>query len=478
MICPIILCGGSGTRLWPLSRKLYPKQFLPLVDKTTMFQTTVLRAGNLPRTANPLVLCNEEHRFLVAEQLRLIDAEAAAIILEPVARNTAPAVAVGALCALEQDEDAVLLVMPADHVIRNTDNFAAAVQTGIRAAQQGTLITFGVVPTAAETGYGYIRKGAPLDGAEGVFHVGSFVEKPNAATAQQYLDSGEYLWNSGMFMFTASRYLEELERFDPDILAACRAALQEARADLDFLRLDQSAFAKSPNDSIDYAIMEKTTDAAVIPMDAEWSDVGSWTGLWEIKAKDEHGNALDGNVLVEDVENSYINATSRMVAAVGVSDHVIVETSDAVLVAPKGRVQDIKAIVERLQQNDRNEAFVHRKAYRPWGSYENIDIADRFQVKRIEVKPGATLSLQKHHHRAEHWVVVKGTALVTRGEDEITLTEDQSTYIPLGTVHRLHNPGRIPLEIIEVQTGSYLGEDDIVRLGDVYGRSGMPQKMR
>ncbi|QJT07617.1 mannose-1-phosphate guanylyltransferase/mannose-6-phosphate isomerase [Oceanidesulfovibrio marinus] len=478
MICPVILCGGSGTRLWPLSRKLYPKQFLPLVDSTTMFQTTVLRAGALPGTDSPLILCNEEHRFLVAEQLRLIDAKAAAIILEPVARNTAPAVAVAALRALEQDQDAMLLVMPADHVIRNTDNFTAAVQAGIDAARQGKLITFGVVPTAAETGYGYIQKAASLDNAADVFTVGSFVEKPNAATAQQYLDSGEYLWNSGMFMFRADRYLHELETLDADILAACRTAFQNAKADLDFLRLDADAFTKAPDNSVDYAIMEKTSDAVVIPLDADWSDVGSWTGLWEIKTKDEHGNALDGNVLVEDVEDSYINATSRMVAAVGVSGHVIVETTDAVLVAPKDRVQDIKAIVERLQQSDRSEAFVHRKVYRPWGSYENVDIADRFQVKRIEVKPGATLSLQKHHHRAEHWVVVKGTALVTRGEDEIILTEDQSTYIPLGTVHRLHNPGRIPLELIEVQTGSYLGEDDIVRLGDVYGRSGMPQKVR
>lgn len=477
MICPIILCGGSGTRLWPLSRKLYPKQFLPLVDTTTMFQTTVERAGSLHGTGKPFILCNEEHRFLVAEQLRQIDVEAAEIMLEPAARNTAPAVAVGALKAMEKDEDAVLLVMPADHVIRKPDTFAAAVEAGARAARLGKLITFGVVPCAPETGYGYIRKGPPMPGElKSVYEVGSFVEKPDAATAQEYLDSGEYLWNSGMFMFKASRYLEELRQFDPDILDACLAALKDAKADLDFLRLDAASFSQSPNDSIDYAIMEKTSDAVVIPLDVDWSDIGSWSGLWDIKTRDNHDNALDGDVLIEDVQGSYINATSRMVAAVGVSDHIIVETADAVLVATKDRVQDIKAIVERLKKDARTEAFVHRKVYRPWGSYENIDTSERFQVKRIEVKPGATLSLQKHHHRAEHWVVVKGTALVTRGEDEITLTEDQSTYIPIGTVHRLHNPGRIPLELIEVQTGSYLGEDDIVRLGDVYGRSNQLQK--
>lgn len=468
MIVPVILSGGSGSRLWPLSRELYPKQFLPLVDGQTLLQNTILRVAAVPGIAPPIVVCNEAHRFLVAEQLRVIDSPPAAVLLEPVGRNTAPATAAAALHALAQGgSDPLLLVLPADHIIVDAGGFRQAVERVARYAEAGRLITFGIVPEAPETGYGYIKTGA----AEGeVYRVERFVEKPDAVTAQTYVASGAYYWNSGMFMFRASRFLEELERFAPAIASACRQAHQTAGADLDFLRLDKTAFAACPSDSIDYAVMEKTHNAVVMPVDVGWSDVGAWSALWSVADRDEHGNKMSGDVLAVDTRGSYVRAESRLVATLGIDNLVVVETADAVLVAHKDRVQEVKTLVKGLKAQDRAEAQNHRKVYRPWGSYDCIDQELRFQVKRITVKPGASLSLQMHHHRAEHWTVVRGTARVTRGDETFLLTENQSAYIPLGTRHRLENPGKIPLELIEVQSGSYLGEDDIVRFDDVYGR--------
>ena len=473
MLFPVILSGGSGTRLWPLSRKLYPKQLLPLVNDRTMLQNTVGRVADLDRAGSPLIICNETHRFLVAEQLRNIGTSADSIILEPMGRNTAPAVAIAALRAVEQDPEALLLVLPADHVIADEAVFRATVEKGLPAAGRGKLITFGIVPHKAETGYGYIKKGAPLT-AEGetVFSVDEFREKPDQATAEGYVASGEYLWNSGMFLMRAATYLEELGKFQPEMLDVCRKAYAGAAADLDFLRLPADIFTSCPEDSIDYAVMEKTAAAAVIPLDAGWNDVGSWSSLLEVGKQDENGNVFIGDVLTEDVTGSYIHAGSRLVTAIGLHDHVVVETKDAVLVAAKDRVQDVKKLVNKLKDAKREEPLLHSKVYRPWGAYEGTDHGTRFQVKRITVKPGEVLSLQMHHHRAEHWIVVSGTAKITRGEETFILTEDQSTYIPLGTTHRMENPGKIPLELIEVQTGSYLGEDDIVRFEDVYGREG------
>jgi mannose-1-phosphate guanylyltransferase/mannose-6-phosphate isomerase len=480
MIVPVILSGGSGTRLWPLSRELYPKQLLPLAGSHTMLQETVLRLSGVKGLAAPLVVCNENHRFMVAEQLRSIERAPSAILLEPVGRNTAPAVAVAAIQALEDGQDPLLLVLPADHVIGDEAVLCQVVESAIAWAEMGKLITFGIVPRGPETGYGYIKAGEALGvrSEEPTPHpspltphaVERFVEKPDLATARSYVDSGEYYWNSGMFMFRASRFLGELERFAPEMLAACRKALEGAGRDLDFVRLDAEAFSACPGDSIDYAVMEKTSDAIVLPLDAGWNDIGSWSALWEAGGKDSDGNAIHGDVLTKDVRNSYLYAGSRMVAAVGLEDHIVVETADAVLVASKDRVQDVKHIVEQLKARNRGEALLHRLVNRPWGTYECIDSAERFQVKRITVHPGASLSLQLHHHRAEHWVVVKGTARITRGEEVFTLSENESTYIPLGVGHRLENPGKIPLEIIEIQSGSYLGEDDIVRFEDVYGR--------
>jgi mannose-1-phosphate guanylyltransferase / mannose-6-phosphate isomerase len=472
MIIPVILSGGSGSRLWPLSRELYPKQLLPLVSDRTMLQETVIRLEGLPELGQPMVICNEQHRFMVAEQLRQVGAEQATILLEPVGRNTAPAVALAALQAGAAGEDPLLLVLPADHVIRDAAAFRAAAQAGAALAEEERLVTFGIVPDKAETGYGYIKAGASLASPvpAAAFAVAAFVEKPDLATAERYVAAGDYYWNSGMFLFRASVYLEELERFAPAMLAACRKALETAQQDLDFIRVDAAAFAACPADSIDYAVMEKTAAAAVIPLAAGWSDVGSWSALWEVAQADAAGNVLVGDVLAADSRNSYLHASSRMLATVGVEDLVVVETADAVLVAGKDRVQDVKKIVEQLKRDGRGEALLHRKVNRPWGSYESIDSAERFQVKHIIVRPGATLSLQMHHHRAEHWVVVRGTARVTRGDEVLTLSENQSTYIPLGVTHRLENPGRIPLELIEVQSGSYLGEDDIVRFEDKYGR--------
>ncbi len=471
MIVPVVLSGGSGSRLWPLSRELYPKQLLPLVGEFTMLQNTVSRLVGIIGVQPPLVVCNEEHRFMVAEQLRALGGEPSAVVLEPVGRNTAPAVAVAALQAMAGGGDPVLLVLPADHVIVDEAGFRAAVEQAAPLAEAGRLVTFGIVPERAETGYGYIKGGLALDGGQ-ARSVEQFVEKPDQVAAQTYVDSGEYYWNSGMFLFRASRYLEELERFQPAILAACRQALAGALADLDFVRLDKTAFGDCPSDSIDYAVMERTGQAAVMPLSVGWNDVGSWSALWETGRRDPDGNVVSGDVLTLGSRDSYLHAGGRLLAAVGVENLVVVETSDAVLVADKNRVQDVKAVVNRLKAEQREEARSHRRVYRPWGSYESIDAAERFQVKRITVKPGASLSLQMHHHRAEHWVVVTGTARITRGKEVFILTENQSTYIPLGTQHRLENPGKIPLELIEVQSGAYLGEDDIERFQDVYGREG------
>ena len=468
MLVPVILSGGAGTRLWPLSRELYPKQLLRLVAERTMLQETVARTEGLPGLARPIVVCNENHRFMVAEQLRELGTAPQAIVLEPQGRNTAPAAAIAALLVSGgADADPVLLVLPADHVITDVPAFQAAVAVGRVAAESGSLVTFGVVPDRAETGYGYIRRDA---GPGPAFSVAKFVEKPDSATARGYVESGEYYWNSGMFMFRASAYLAELGRYAPAMLAACRAALAAAGRDLDFLRLPAQEFASCPSDSIDYAVMEKTDRAVVVPLAAGWSDVGSWAALADALPRDAEGNVTAGDVLTEDSSGCYLHSTSRLVAAVGLRDHVVVETKDAVLVAPRDRVQDVKELVAELKARGRYETSLHREVYRPWGSYDSIDSGDRFQVKRLIVNPGATLSLQLHHHRAEHWVVVTGTAKVTRGDEVFTLSENESTYIPIGARHRIENPGKIPLHIIEVQSGTYLGEDDIVRFEDRYGR--------
>lgn len=490
MVIPVILSGGTGSRLWPLSRELYPKQLLPLVNDRTMLQNTVGRLLGIADILPPIVVCNEEHRFMVAEQMRLIGVSPSAIILEPVGRNTAPAVAIAALEVIGSGQDPIFLVLPADHVIQDEEAFRKTVGIGMPAAEEGRLVTFGIVPEGPETGYGYIKKGPEVggQGAVGnveayghtpfkVYEVEKFVEKPDIATARSYLESGDYFWNSGMFMFKATRYIKELEKFAPEILSACRKAHTEAGRDKDFVWLDSKAFSSCPSDSIDYAVMEKTSDAVIIPIDAGWSDVGSWSALWEIGEQDSNGNVIRGDVVSHDTRGCYVNAGSRLVATVGIENHVIVETPDAVLVAHKDHVQDVKAIVNQLNAQGRTEAIMHRKVFRPWGSYQSIDNADRFQVKRITVNPGASLSLQMHHHRAEHWIVVKGTARVTKGDESIMLSENQSTYIPLGITHRLENPGVIALELIEVQSGGYLGEDDIVRFDDVYGR-GSNEKVR
>jgi mannose-1-phosphate guanylyltransferase / mannose-6-phosphate isomerase len=476
MLTPVILSGGAGTRLWPLSRELYPKQLLALLGNRTMIQQTALRFAGLGATA-PVVVCNDAHRFLVAEQLRQLGIQPRATVLEPFGRNTAPAIALAALAALKasQGEDPVLLVLPADHVIRDVPAFQKAIQIALPAAQQGRLVTLGVVPQSPETGYGYIQRegGRGADsGANGVYRIAQFVEKPSLERAGEFLASGDYYWNSGMFLFRARRYLEELERLAPEIAKACRAAFDAARSDLDFTRVDAKLFESCPSDSIDYAVMEKTSDAVVVPLDAGWSDVGSWAALHEASDLDGAGNVARGDVLVEDSEGCYLYSESRLVAAVGLKDHVVVETKDAVLVAPKNRVQDVKKLVARLKEQGRYEHSLHREVFRPWGSYDSIENGARFQVKRLKVNPGATLSLQMHHHRAEHWVVVSGTARITRGDEEFLLEENQSTYIPIGVKHRIENPGKIPLHIIEIQSGTYLGEDDIVRFEDRYGRKG------
>jgi mannose-1-phosphate guanylyltransferase/mannose-6-phosphate isomerase len=469
MLVPVILSGGAGTRLWPLSRELHPKQLLALVGANTMLQETVRRLAGL-EVAAPLVVCNEAHRFLVAEQLRTIHSKPCAIVLEPVGRNTAPAIALAAQAAIAQQQgDPLLLVLPADQVIPDIAAFHAAIELASEAAQGGALVAFGIVPTTPETGYGYIRRGERLQGS---YRIAEYVEKPELARAQAFLSSGEYYWNGGMFLFRARRYLEELEKFAPDMAASCRASFTGAVHDLDFTRVDPVAFRDCRSESIDYAVMEKTSDAVMVPLQAGWSDVGNWTSLHEVTPHDAQGNALLGDVMVEDTHDSYLYSASRLVATVGLRDHVVIETKDAVLVAPKDRVQDVKKLVARLKAAGRYEHSLHREVFRPWGSYDSIDLGERFQVKRLKVHPGGVMSLQRHHHRAEHWVVVSGTARITRGEETYLLEENQSTYIPLGVTHRIENPGRIALHIIEVQTGSYLGEDDIERLEDRYGRQG------
>lgn len=477
MLFPVILCGGSGSRLWPLSREAYPKQFLDLTQSgQSMLQMTLLRLQGLSDIAAPLAICNQEHRFLVAEQLHSINSAPAGILLEPVARNTAPAVALAAFSALESDPDALLLVLPADHCMADITAFQAGVDKAREAAEAGYLVTFGILPEAAETGYGYIERGEALASVAGAFGIQRFVEKPDKTTAERYLADENFTWNSGMFLFRADQFLAELKQHAPAIHNACDKAYKNAYRDLDFTRIEEQAFTACPSDSIDYAVMEKTTKGAMVPLDAGWNDVGSWGAIWDISNKDTNGNVVVGDALVQDSSNSLVYSDSRLVTTLGLSDTVVVETADAVLVADKSRVQDVKSLVLALKQQSRDEGAMHKVVYRPWGSYESICASERFQVKQIIVNPGQKLSLQMHHHRAEHWIVVSGTAEVTcedkvADEDKVfTLREDESTYIPLGHRHRLANPGKMLLKLIEVQSGSYLGEDDIIRFDDDYGR--------
>ncbi|EGQ9301440.1 mannose-1-phosphate guanylyltransferase/mannose-6-phosphate isomerase [Vibrio vulnificus] len=465
MLIPVIMAGGSGSRLWPLSRSLYPKQFISLTSDKSMLQETIARLSSLEHQA-PLLICNQEHRFIVAEQLRQQRIQHGGIVLEPVGRNTAPAIALAALHALKSNDDPLLLVLAADHVIQNQAAFSQAVSNAIKPAQDGMLVTFGIVPTAAETGYGYIKQGEAV--GETAYRVAQFVEKPSLTTAEQYLASGEYYWNSGMFLFKASRFLEELKIYRPDILQACEAAMHGSRHDLDFIRLEEDAFIQCPDDSVDYAVMEKTQDALVVPMDAGWSDVGSFSALWEVSQKDEDGNVAVGDVIAEQTCNSYIYAQNKLVSTVGIDNLVIIETKDAVLVANKDKVQDVKNVVNQLKAQQRRECEQHREVYRPWGSHDEIAEGERYHVKHLQVKPGEQTALQMHHHRAEHWVVVQGTAKVTNGDKSYLVSENESTYIPLGSAHRISNPGKVDLHLIEVRSGSYLEEDDIVRLEE-YG---------
>ena len=470
MIYPVILSGGSGTRLWPMSRTLYPKQLLRLLGHESLLQQTVQRVGDRDRFAPPLLVANEEHRFIVAEQLREIGAVPRGLLLEPVGRNTAPAACVAALALAGSESDPLMLLMPSDHIIEDVAAFADAIDRAAAAARGGSLVSLGVTPERPETGYGYIRRGAALGDISGVFRVAEFVEKPGPEQAQAYFASGEHLWNGGIFVFPVRLLLEELERLRPDIVAACRRAFAESGHDADFIRLDKAAFTGCAANSIDYAVMEHTQYAAVVPVAMGWSDVGSWDALWEISAKDPAGNSVAGNVIAQDTRNCYLRSEAGLLAAIGVEDLVVVVTADAVMLAPRNRTQEVRQLVARLVTERREEIEALPTVHRPWGSYTSLHNGHRVQVKHIMVKPGGRLSLQMHHHRAEHWIVVHGTAKIRRGEEEMMLTEDQSTYIPLGTAHRLENPGKIPLHLIEVQSGSYLGEDDIIRLEDSYGR--------
>lgn len=475
MIYPVILSGGAGTRLWPLSRTLYPKQLLPLTADDSLLQETVTRVSDPARFAPPVLICNEDHRFIIAEQLRDAGSETTALMLEPMGRNTAPAVACAALLLAQTDPKAMMLVLPSDHLIEKTDAFLAAVATGTVAAENGALVTFGVTPDRPETGYGYIRRGAAYENGTGplpgCFQIQQFVEKPCLADAEQFVADTAYAWNSGMFLFSADAYLAEMERHQPTMLAHCRAAVADGQPDLDFFRLDKGAFEDCPADSIDYAVMEKTDRAAVVPVDAGWSDVGSWSALWSVGDKDANGNVMQGDVIADDTRNTYLRAEGPLLCAVGVEDLAIVATEDAVLVVPRDKAQAVGQLVKDMASKGRNEPHAHLEVFRPWGSYRTIRMGDQFQVKHIIVKPGGCLSLQKHHHRAEHWIVVRGRAQVVRGDDEMTLKANESTYIPPETVHRLENTDDEPLHLIEVQTGGYLGEDDIVRLEDIYGRN-------
>lgn len=468
MLLPVIMAGGTGSRLWPMSRELHPKQFLRLHSVHSMLQETLKRLDGIV-VSEPVVICNEDHRFMVAEQLRQIDMLSHNIILEPIGRNTAPAIALAALNAIAQGNDPIMLVLAADHVINDVEAFHRAIDLALPYAAAKSLVTFGIVPTGPETGYGYIQRGECKNGSVAA-PVQRFVEKPDSETAQSYIETGEYYWNSGMFMFRAKRYLEELEKFRPDILAACRAALDNTECDKNFINVDRDAFSACPDDSVDYAVMEKTHDAVVIPLDAGWSDVGSWSALWEVSKKDSAGNALTGDTFLYDSRDCYINTDEKLVAAVGVENLVIVNTKDAVLVVDRSKVQDVKKIVEHLKKNKRSEYRRHREVYRPWGRCDILVAEKRFNVNRITVNPGEAFSLQMHHHRAEHWVVLSGTARVTTGDKTFLITENQSTFIPVAVIHRLENPGNIPLELIEIQSGSYLGDDDVIRIKDHYGR--------
>jgi mannose-1-phosphate guanylyltransferase/mannose-6-phosphate isomerase len=467
---PVILSGGSGSRLWPLSREFYPKPLLPLITEQTLLQETANRLDGLPDVGDAVYVCNEEHRFLVAEQVSQLGKRPATIILEPQGRNTAPALTLAALYLAGRDPDSMMMVMPADHVITERQPFLDAVRQGSHHAEQGALVTFGVVPDTAETGYGYIKRDGALGEGEAAFQVALFVEKPDQATAERYINEGDYYWNSGIFLMRTDQWLEEIERFRPDIIEACRKAMEQGAQDIDFFRVDKAAFLACPGDSIDYAVMEKTGKAVVVPFAAGWSDIGAWPALWNVCPRNEDGNVVQGDVITHDTHNAFLVAQHRCLATVGLDDVIVVETADAVLVTSKERAQDVKEIVGQLKRANREESRVHRRVYRPWGSYEGVDNGARFQVKRLTVNPGAILSLQMHHHRAEHWVVVKGTARVTCGDNVFNLHENESTYIPMGERHRLENPGAIPLEVIEIQSGSYLGEDDIVRFEDVYNR--------
>ena len=469
-ITPVILSGGAGTRLWPMSRESFPKQLLPLASEQSLLQQTAQRVSAVESFAPPMVICNAEHRFVVAEQLRALNIEPKAIVLEPVGRNTAPAAAVAALMLLADDPKALILLLPSDHVIAATDAFQKAIRVAASAATKGAMVTFGIKPERAETGYGYIHRGAPMKGHPGVYEITEFVEKPDTATATKYVAGGAHDWNSGMFLFSAAGFIKELEQLEPEIVDQCRKAIEAAATDLDFIRLDSEAFAASPSKSIDYAVMEHTRNAAVVPAEIGWNDVGSWAALWEIGAHDGSENVLLGDVVAFDSARSYVRSEGPLVAALGVEDLVIVATHDAVLVLPRDRAQDVKTIVDALKSRGRQEATTHPRVYRPWGFYQTLHDGDRFQVKRITVNQGASLSLQMHHHRAEHWIVVNGAALIRNGDKEFVLNENESTYIPPTALHRLANPGKVPLNLIEVQSGSYLGEDDIVRYEDDYGR--------
>ncbi|HFP9402819.1 TPA: mannose-1-phosphate guanylyltransferase/mannose-6-phosphate isomerase [Raoultella planticola] len=470
MLLPVIMAGGTGSRLWPMSRELYPKQFLRLYGQYSMLQETILRLSGL-EVYDPMVICNDEHRFLVAEQLRQLDILSKNIILEPIGRNTAPAIALAALQATKQGDDPLMLVLAADHIINNKLVFHDAICVAKQYAEGGHLVTFGIVPNAPETGYGYIQRGEPLnDGKNSPYQVARFVEKPNLEYAESYLASGDYYWNSGMFMFRATKYLSELAKFRPDILEVCTEAICGADNGNDFVSVPYEAFNSCPDESIDYAVMEKTSDAVVVGLDADWNDVGSWSALWDVSPKDEQGNVLDGDAWVHDSENCYINSDEKLVAAIGVENLVIVNTKDALLVMNKDRAQDVKKIVEFLKQNQRSEYKRHREIYRPWGHSEVVVQTLRFNVNRITVKPGGAFSMQMHHHRVEHWVILAGTGRVTVNGKQFLLTENQSTFIPIGAEHCLENPGHIPLEVLEIQSGSYLGEDDIIRIKDQYGR--------